>query len=59
MTPVVVLRLRGRSNLGSTFVGVAADYAKRLAAVGGRLYLSGLDPDLADVVQRTGKVALS
>jgi sulfate permease, SulP family len=59
VTPVVVLRLRGRSNLGSTFVGVAADYARRLAAAGGRLYLSGLDPDLADVVKRTGKVALS
>jgi SulP family sulfate permease len=57
--PVVVLRLRGRHTFGATFLNVVADYAKRLDAVGGRLYLSGLDPDVADVVKRTSKVALS
>ena len=43
---VVVLRLRGRSSLGATFFAVITSYAERLAARGGRLYLSGLDPDL-------------
>jgi SulP family sulfate permease len=57
--PVVVLRLRGRHTFGATFVTVVADYARRLDTVGGRLYLSGLDPDVADVVRRTSKVALS
>lgn len=41
--PVVILRLRGRGSLGSTFFGVVADYADQLAAAGGRLYLSGVD----------------
>jgi SulP family sulfate permease len=57
--PVVVLRRRGRSTFGATFVAVVADYAERLDAVGGRLYLSGLEPDVADMVRRTSKVALS
>jgi SulP family sulfate permease len=41
--PVVILRLRGRGSLGSTFFGVIADYADQLTAAGGRLYLSGVD----------------
>ena len=45
--PAVVLRLRGRAAVGATFMVVLADYADRLGAVGGRLYLSGLSPDLA------------
>jgi sulfate permease, SulP family len=42
--PAVVLRLRGRAMLGSTAFAVLSDYADRVAAVGGRFYLSGLDP---------------
>ena len=53
--PVVVLRLRGRTSLGATFVAVLADYAKRLDAVGGRLYLSGVDESLMDLLDRTGQ----
>jgi sulfate permease, SulP family len=45
--PVVLLRLRGRTTLGATFFAVASDYAERLEAVGGRLYLTGLAPALA------------
>jgi SulP family sulfate permease len=41
--PVVILRLRGRGSLGSTFFGVIADYADQLDAADGRLYLSGVD----------------
>jgi SulP family sulfate permease len=55
----VVLRLRGRTTLGATFFAVVADYADRLAAVGGRLYLSGLDPALVERLRRTGQVDLS
>ncbi len=44
--PVVVLRLRGRSSLGATFVTVVDEYANRLHQAGGRLYLSGVDPDM-------------
>jgi SulP family sulfate permease len=39
---VLILRLRGRTSLGATLVTVLADYAGRLAAADGRLYLSGL-----------------
>ena len=41
--PVVVLRLRGRTTLGATFLKVVGDYAHQLAEVGGELYLSGVD----------------
>jgi sulfate permease, SulP family len=54
--PVVVLRLRGRTSLGATFIAVLADYAKRLHAVGGKLYLSGVDDSLMDLLERTGQL---
>jgi sulfate permease, SulP family len=54
--PVVVLRLRGRTSLGATFVKVVAGYAGRLADCGGRLYLSGLEPGLSEQLRRTGHV---
>lgn len=41
--PAVVLRLRGRALLGATSFSVLADYADRLNAVQGKLYLSGVD----------------
>ncbi len=44
--PVVILRLRGRLSLGSTFFGVVAHYADLLEAAGGRLYLSGVQTDM-------------
>jgi sulfate permease, SulP family len=47
-TPVVVLRLRGRTTLGSTFFAVADEYAGRLHERGGRLYLSGVSHELAE-----------
>ncbi len=42
-----MLRLRGRSTLGATFIKVVSDYAHQLEAVGGELYLSGVDPAVA------------
>jgi SulP family sulfate permease len=52
--PAVVIRLRGRTALGATALRVLSVYASRLDRVGGRLYLSGVDPDLAVQLERTG-----
>jgi SulP family sulfate permease len=54
IAPVVVLRLRGRTALGATFFSVVADYAARLAAVGGRLFLSGVGPELLQRMHSVG-----
>jgi sulfate permease, SulP family len=53
---VVVLRLRGRTSLGATFLKVMAGYAERLTAVDGRLYLSGLDPSVPERLRDTGRL---
>ena len=52
-SPAVVLRLRGRTSLGATFFVVMADYAHRLEAAGGRLYLSGVDPAMLERMTRS------
>ncbi len=57
--PVLVLRLRGRTSLGATFFVVLAGYARSLDEVGGRLYLSGVDPALHRRLTRTGRVDLT
>ncbi len=49
----VVIRLRGRTTLGSTFFSVISDYSARLEAVGGRLYLSGVADELLEQFART------
>jgi SulP family sulfate permease len=54
--PAVVLRLRGRTRVGSTLIDVLDDYADDLRAVGGRLYLSGVHADVATQLQRAGKL---
>lgn len=55
-SPVVVLRLRGRTTFGATFFTVIHDYAQRLAAVNGRLYISGVDPALLAQATQTGSL---
>jgi SulP family sulfate permease len=55
-SPVVVLRLRRRTSLGSTFVMVIAGYAGQLADSGGRLYLSGLDSSVTGQLRHTGHI---
>ena len=52
VAPVVILRLRGRQSLGATFITVVSDYADRLAAVGGRLVLSGVSTPLHNRIER-------
>jgi sulfate permease, SulP family len=55
-SPAVVVRLRGRALLGATSYVVLSDYAARIAAVGGRLYLTGLEPEVFAQVQRNRTV---
>lgn len=56
--PAVVLRLRGRVSLGATFFRILATYAEQIGAAGGRLYVSGLDPDMAALMARTVPVTV-
>jgi SulP family sulfate permease len=51
---VLVLRLRGETNVGSTFLIVIGHYASELRAAGGKLYLSGIDPAVKRRMARTG-----
>jgi sulfate permease, SulP family len=57
--PTVVLRLRGRTAVGATFVKVVDDYATALDAVRGRLYLSGVDSTVAELLRRTDRLDVS
>lgn len=57
--PVVILRLRGRTNLGATLVEVLANYADQLQSVNGRLYLTGVSEGAYEQVVRTGKLRLT
>jgi SulP family sulfate permease len=54
--PVVVLRLRGRTTLGATFLKVVGDYARLLDDAHGTLYLTGVDAQLAADWDRDGTV---
>jgi sulfate permease, SulP family len=57
--PTVVLRMRGRTAIGATFVKVVDDYAAALSAVDGRLYLSGVDHAVAELLRRTDRPGAS
>jgi SulP family sulfate permease len=52
---VVVLRMRGRTAVGVTFLVVIEDYVRRLEAVGGRLYLTGLAPSVAQSMREDAR----
>ena len=58
-SPVVILRLRGHTTIGATLIEVLANYAGKLQAVNGRLYLSGVSEGAYDQIVRTGKLHLS
>lgn len=51
---VVVLRLRGKEDLGSTFIKVMLRYHEALAAAGCRLVLAGVGPRVLAQLTRTG-----
>jgi SulP family sulfate permease len=44
--------------VGATLIEVLDEYADDLAAVGGRLYLSGVDEELATQLRSVGKLDL-
>lgn len=54
---VVILRLRGRSDLGTTFMDVLARYAEDLSAVGSKLALVSADEQLIEQFDVTGVTA--
>jgi SulP family sulfate permease len=54
-----VLRIRGNSQIGATFIDEIDSYAHELAQHGGRLYLCGMTPDLAEKLQRAGRLDLN
>lgn len=53
--PAVVLRLRGRTELGATLVEVLSKYADELREVNGRLYLAGIGRHAEEHLIETGK----
>jgi len=57
-SPVVVLRMRGYNHFGATLLDVLSDYAEKLKAVGGRLYLSGMSESAYDEVVESGRIKL-
>jgi sulfate permease, SulP family len=56
--PVAILLLRGRTDLGSTFIRVITHYAKELRAQEGRLMLVGIDEQALRQLRRTGALAI-
>ncbi|MFI5261695.1 MAG: STAS domain-containing protein [Candidatus Limnocylindrales bacterium] len=54
--PVVIIRLRGRTAVGSTSIDVLSDYAKRLEGARGRLYLTGVDGPLVEQFRHSGRL---
>jgi sulfate permease, SulP family len=50
---VVILRLRGRRELGSTFLKVLGRYAQELKDNGGKLVLTGVTDDLNEQLRRS------
>ncbi|MEE4274534.1 MAG: SulP family inorganic anion transporter, partial [Thermoleophilia bacterium] len=57
VSPVVVLRLRGRTTLGVTSLKILSVYAGELEAAGGRLFLSGVAPALLERFRHAGQAA--
>jgi SulP family sulfate permease len=47
---------RGRNRIGSTLVKVLEWYSGQIRDAGGRLYLSGVDPRVAEQIQRSGLI---
>jgi SulP family sulfate permease len=55
---VVVLRIRGHADLGSTFLSMIGRYAEQLRDHGGQLLLSGVDPVVKTRMARTGHLRI-
>lgn len=57
--PVVILGLRGLTSSGATLLEVLSGYANELASKGGRLYLTGVRPEVRAQIDRTKRLDLS
>ncbi len=55
---IVAIGLRGRTEIGSTFITVLQRYAQTLNTRGNRLMLVGIDPAVYDQLARTGVLDL-
>ena len=55
---VMVLRLHGRGQVGSSAIGLLRRYAEELQAGGGALLLAGIGHDMTDQLRRTGLLEL-
>jgi sulfate permease, SulP family len=53
---VVIIRLRGKEDVGSTFIGVVTRYAERLETVGARLMLAGVSEQVYTQLHDTGAI---
>jgi sulfate permease, SulP family len=53
---VVILRLRGLSDAGSTFIGVLQRYSGQLAEGGGKLILTGVSKTMKKQLERSGDI---
>ena len=54
----VAIGLRGKAEIGSTFVGVLQRYAEALQARDSKLMLVGVEPGVRDQLEKTGLLAL-
>ena len=54
----IILSLRGRTEIGSTFVGVLRRYAETLRAHDSKLILAGVDAAVLDQLGRTGLLSI-
>ncbi len=54
--PVVIFGMRGRDEVGSTFLSVVDRYANALQDHGGKLILAGVAPNVMLQLERTGKI---
>ena len=55
---VVILRLRGKYNIGSTFIEVLQRYSSALSKNGGKLMLSGVSENVDDQLSKTEMIEL-
>ncbi|NNC93776.1 MAG: SulP family inorganic anion transporter, partial [Acidimicrobiia bacterium] len=57
--PVVILRMRTVDRVGATWVKVLHEYAQDLATVGGRLWISGVQPTAMAQMEASGRLDLT
>jgi SulP family sulfate permease len=54
----IILGMRGRTEIGSTFIGVLRRYAEMLRARNSKLLLVGVDAAVLNQLERTGLLAI-